>query len=935
MTKAAVEDICHEAQVGTEFKKRGMKLQSQDQIIVPEEKGREEGELGNLVYRDGCCGQLEGQVFHQAGADMQCGNGNPLLTMRGNGQHVYLGCMKKVRKVRRRDGKKTNPPTTAAPMGLTGGKEGVRREFVEVEREEEEIYSVVFYCNTLYVGYGNGDVSAFCGKDGSLLYRYNNLHGDVVSRMLLMPVAPRLLLVSGSWDQSICVTEIITPRNVSFKENSGEGEEESGFRVLHRIEKAHQKGYINDLAVTSYVNTGVCSCSSDGTIKVWNFSNGHQKLIKPSLTIDINSSEIITRFKQLTGRNTSTNANSSSCSSSVECVSVHQGSIFAGCSGGGEDALLHGCVLVFSLKSHGQLTKVYRMPQFRLIKMDLKGHGYSVSSQSKQQHQLSERRSKMQEKDNDEDCVLVGIESGPLTCISITCVGTQIPQADGGGVLFISCGAKIAMLSLSSGKCLHLLEGHSKGTARIEALTLINGELYSASANGEVMKWSSRKEPKKRKVFDLSVIGTKIGDSVTENATDNGSGNSSESSEDRRKTGAVRGTQLMDLPFEVLCYIFTLLPFTDAIKYGCVCRRFYELSLNQNLWRQVDLSGVSDSLTDKDVDFGMQIVQRRVGGECINYIDLSYCEGLTDASLSTVCSTCPRIHTLSVNGCHKLTDKGMENLVQLGESLTCLNISGCWSITDGIIYLVTKACTSLEELYLSECFDLTNMTLSYIVEGNLPLRVLHMRANNNITCDGLNQFNINNNVRYEEEEQVEEEEASSTDDSAEGDEATTVSKLRRIRTPIYLEELDLSECRHVNDDCLISVAEAFTYSLLRLNIGRCSNVTDAGVRVLCGLCNQLTHLDLGSCYIITDISLHYIVVGCENMQSLVLAYCTNISDEGVMALEKSLDSLKLLDLTNCAGLTRSAYMLFKNKSGSKEELCNAFSNEESAVKLIF
>ena len=809
-----------------------------------------------------------GALFFRVPSEIKCNLGNPLLSICGNAQNIYLGCTKSVLKLNRLKGMLEGKCDERAGMRPKKGSSRLKCDAEIYEKgvelvkmsdlnkkddgndlsceEKEEVFSVAFHFNLLYTGLGSGKIISFGCKSGKVVHKYDRIHKDVVSKIAFL-VKKDDVMLSCSWDQSIAMTEI------------------SSGVILKFVELAHS-GYVNDLVVTSYLKNSVCSCSSDGTIKEWSLMKGGDGLphcsgrdtSKPSLLLEIDTKKFFIGDECA--------KSSSNC---IDCVASHQGLIYAGCSG---SRGVKGVVFSFSL-ADGAFISRYQIPESRFVSLT---NGKASSNESVN------------------DSFLASIENQGIRSIAITSVGTHVKEAENGGVLFAASGSKIFVLSLQNGRCLDILESRDTNTSQIEGIVLLNGSLYSGSSNGVIMKWSNKKpkataSPPQVVVENVKVPAVKSVDISAVNI--------------RRK----EDKSLLDLPSEIITHTFGFLSFADVIRCSRVCHKFNQICLNGSLWNMIDLSVFSDSLTDTDISHGMNTLSKRNHGCFVSKLDLSHCSLITDISIPVLASSCPKITNLNLCGCEALTNDGLRCITEWSKYLVSLDISGCWKATDEIVYALTSVCKQIESLSLSECFDLTNLSLSYIVEGHLPLRKLYLRSNSNITIEGLNQFNMNNNARL-----VSSEESESEGDNGSGFQDGLVlgnedRKKKSIRTAIYLEELDLSECRHIDDDCLIIIAESFTYSLLRLSLNKCSNITDVGVRVLCGLCNQLEYLDLGSCYIITDISLHYIIVGCEDIHTLVLAYCTNVTDEGILALGNSLEHLEKLDLTNCAGVTRAAY----------------------------
>merc|ERR1711871_913289 len=71
--------------------------------------------------------------------------------------------------------------------------------------------------------------------------------------------------------------------------------------------------------------------------------------------------------------------------------------------------------------------------------------------------------------------------------------------------------------------------------------------------------------------------------------------------------------------------------------------------------------------------------------------------------------------------------------------------------------------------------------------------------------------------------------------------------------------------------------------LQHLELGYCSNITDASIQAVAEGCHQLQHLNLCGCSCITDAGVQVVAERCQQLQHLNLAGIRNISGADVLA----------------------------------------------------
>ncbi|KAF4095082.1 hypothetical protein G5714_024160 [Onychostoma macrolepis] len=139
------------------------------------------------------------------------------------------------------------------------------------------------------------------------------------------------------------------------------------------------------------------------------------------------------------------------------------------------------------------------------------------------------------------------------------------------------------------------------------------------------------------------------------------------------------------------------------------------------------------------------------------------------------------------------------------------------------------------------------------------------------------------------------------------------SSFRRISQCRNLQELDLSECPHLNDENMKVILEGCR-SLLHLNLAF-THITNATVRVLSRCCLTLRSLSLAYCRCFSDKGLQYLTTGkgCHRLTYLDLSGCSQISVDGFTYVAEACSSLQQIVLDNLPTLTDICVQVLMSK----------------------
>lgn len=327
------------------------------------------------------------------------------------------------------------------------------------------------------------------------------------------------------------------------------------------------------------------------------------------------------------------------------------------------------------------------------------------------------------------------------------------------------------------------------------------------------------------------------------------------------------------LPDDLILKIFSYLSSNHHCVCARVCRRWYFLAWEPQLWTNISLN--SDKI---HVDRGLKTLFR-----------------LLCRDSPTVCLT---VEKITLNGCSRLTDTGISIIARRCPELRCLEIRGCGNVTNaGVCELVSK-CHNLEKLDITGCYQITNIqpssssSASQESEAVLPAsltRQLYIQYLDLTDCQLLDDNGLKTIVRN-------------------CPQLTHLYLRRCVQITdagvkhvasycVALRELSVSDCLQVTDFGMYELAKLGP-NLRYLSVAKCDQVSDAGIRQIARHCYKLRYLNVRGCEAVSDNSVEVLSRSCPRLRALDIGKC-DVTDHGLKLLSESCPNLKKLSVKSC------------------------------------
>ena len=361
----------------------------------------------------------------------------------------------------------------------------------------------------------------------------------------------------------------------------------------------------------------------------------------------------------------------------------------------------------------------------------------------------------------------------------------------------------------------------------------------------------------------------------------------------------VQPSHLDSLTDELLTRILSYLSTKQLLGVARVCRRFYFLAWEPELWQRISFNEESLDV-DRALKTTFQLVARNGVSlaNTVKRISLSGSTKLTDRGLALIARRCQLLQELEIQVCPSVTNGGVLDLTSRCHHLNHLDVSGCpmvsaVSVTTGV---GANKHLGIQYLDLSDCQHVDDTSLRLVVESCPQLQYLYLRRCSQITDAALRSISSYCLLLRE---------LSVSDCPAVSD--VGLSELGRLGPS--LRYLSVAKCDKLTDSGVRTLAR-HCYRLRYLNMRGCEQVSDSAVEWLSRSCSRLRSLDIGKCDV-SDLGLRLLSENCPNLKKLSVKSCALVSDRGVESVSKYCRGLQHLNIQDVAGVTISGYRAVK------------------------
>lgn len=326
---------------------------------------------------------------------------------------------------------------------------------------------------------------------------------------------------------------------------------------------------------------------------------------------------------------------------------------------------------------------------------------------------------------------------------------------------------------------------------------------------------------------------------------------------------------------------------------------------------------------------------------CLKFLDLSYCEALTEAGFYylVISKSLKSLAHINLSGCQNVNGNCLANIGQCCIYLASFILDNIPSLTDECISKLAATCGRLRILSLIQAIRITDKGLKYIATNLIHLEKFYFEGNRFVTDNGVAEIMAGKKMQHIHFVDCLRLYDTSLKPCLYSRTLTIINLTDCVRltdagikhildspAASYLKELSLTNCIRVGDKSVQKLVNCCA-NLAYLSIAYCEHVTDVGIAMLathstlrmldisgCSITDygagylrqspKLEYLSMAECNLITDIGIER-MASLENLKYLDISYCTNVSDYGMKMLIYENKCLTHLNIGGCKLITNS------------------------------
>lgn len=356
-----------------------------------------------------------------------------------------------------------------------------------------------------------------------------------------------------------------------------------------------------------------------------------------------------------------------------------------------------------------------------------------------------------------------------------------------------------------------------------------------------------------------------------------------------------------DMPHEIKLSIFSYLKPKELVRASIVNHLFYKICYDGQLWTCFD---ASEFYTDIPAESLAKIIE--AAGPFIKDLNLRGCVQVEHYDRAdVVVKSCKNLINATLEGCRNFQRATLHTLLANNERLTHLNLTDLAAVNNGSCKIISRSCPQLESFNVSWCSHMDSRGIKMVLAGCPKLRDLRAGEIRGFSGpQGLEVataiFETNNLERL-----ILSGCADISDETLQTiihgvDPEIDILSNRTLVAPRKLRHLDLSRCTQITDYGL----KALVYNvpvLEGLQLSGCNLLTESSISSLINTTPNLSHLDLEEVSELTNtfLSEHLAKSACApRLEYLSISYCQNLGDSGMLPVIRACTNLRSIDMDN-------------------------------------
>ena len=353
-----------------------------------------------------------------------------------------------------------------------------------------------------------------------------------------------------------------------------------------------------------------------------------------------------------------------------------------------------------------------------------------------------------------------------------------------------------------------------------------------------------------------------------------------------------------ELPDEIIVQILRLLKPKEIVRCSAVSKRWHQMCFDGQLWTSLDATEFYQLIPSESL---MKIMTS--AGPFVKDLNLRGCIQMPQTwgkDSHTITDACRNLENLCIEGC-QIDRTSVHYFLLRNPRLVHINVSTLKVLDDSAMKIIAQGCPQLEHLNVSWCNKVTTQGLLKIVQAcpNLKdLRAGEIKGwkNKELLLEIFNRNTLERLILSHCED---------FDDQAlqwlvcgEDPDIDPLTN-RPMVPPRTLRHLDLSRCRELTDKGVKALASNVP-NLVGLQLSQCQGLTDDALTGILASTPLLTHLDIEELEDLTNTTLINLSGApcASRLEHLSISYCEELGDTGMLPVVKSCPKIKSLHMDN-------------------------------------
>lgn len=353
-----------------------------------------------------------------------------------------------------------------------------------------------------------------------------------------------------------------------------------------------------------------------------------------------------------------------------------------------------------------------------------------------------------------------------------------------------------------------------------------------------------------------------------------------------------------EMPQELAMHIFQFLRPKEIVRCSAVSRRWHNMCFDGQLWSSLDTQEYYQDIPAASLT---KILER--AGPFVRDLNLRGCVQMPESwgkDGQSITNACRNLEYFSLEGC-RIDRSSVHYFLLRNPRLIHINLSGMKGLSNSALRIIAQNCPQLEHLNISWCENVDSRGLIRVVQSCSRLKDLRAGEVKGFDDQALllELFNRNTLERLFVDHCIE------FDDNAlqvliQGvDPEIDPLTERAAVSPRKFRHLDLSRCSQLTDKGVKCLAGNVPI-LCGLQLSYCEELTDDALTAILETTPYMSHLNLEEVDHLSNSTLQTLARSpcAANLQHLNISYCENLGDSGMLRVIKSCPRLRTVFMDN-------------------------------------